>query len=626
MKFYIHKLILWLKVGEPRVLEFENNKFNVITGNSKTGKTAILEIIDYCFCGSESNISYRHIGENVLWYGLNFKINGKDFTIARGERENNYPSSNYYFSGIGEIPKNPITSISESDLKIILEQEFGINEKIAFSYGGKTVKRDSKISYRYFLMFNTLSGNIITHSDTYFDKENIERYREALPRIFDLATGITTMENIVISDKIESLEKDLIKLEKDKLLQQQSVNDKNAELMSLVKRAKEARVINVISDGFEADINNLKSAVTTGLLDLVDIEEENTLEELKKERQNVILKIRKLKRFSRRYAAYKKYLSREESSLMPILYIKKYAENIENDEYKQFLDMLEKEYFQIREVIKNKMPFEMDVDDKLNKLKHELYEIERRIKLCPEIDYITISDKQRYMAIGELKSDFLKLVNEPETISNIDQKISLKEKELNELKTQYVSLEEKRVNMIEALNDYIQTYIDISKDAFEEYGNYLSAFNYKKKTLEMRQNKASFTEKLTSSSDHLFMHMCLFFGLHELILKNKVPYVASFLILDQPSRPYFNNKQYDLNESKEFINKKDDWNKVIQIFKLLNAYINNIRNNKNEFQVIVLEHVSTDAWDGCEYVNLVDIFDGVENALIPPSITNIDIS
>lgn len=68
MTFYIKKIVLWLKNGDTRILKFKNDKVNVITGNSKTGKTAILEIIDYCLCGSDSNISYEHIGENVLWY------------------------------------------------------------------------------------------------------------------------------------------------------------------------------------------------------------------------------------------------------------------------------------------------------------------------------------------------------------------------------------------------------------------------------------------------------------------------------------------------------------------------------------------------------------------------------
>lgn len=87
MNFFIDKLLLWLNDGQLRTLQFANDKVNVITGNSKTGKTAILEIIDYCLCGSNETvvISQEHIAENVAWYGIRFSINNKFFTIARGE-------------------------------------------------------------------------------------------------------------------------------------------------------------------------------------------------------------------------------------------------------------------------------------------------------------------------------------------------------------------------------------------------------------------------------------------------------------------------------------------------------------------------------------------------------------
>lgn len=35
--------------------------------------------------------------------------------------------------------------------------------------------------------------------------------------------------------------------------------------------------------------------------------------------------------------------------------------------------------------------------------------------------------------------------------------------------------------------------------------------------------------------------------------------------------------------------------------------------------MIVLEHVSENAWQNCNNINLVEIFDGIENALIPPN-------
>ncbi len=52
MKFHIESLHLWLASGETRTLSFLPNKVNVITGASHTGKTAILDIFDYCFFAS----------------------------------------------------------------------------------------------------------------------------------------------------------------------------------------------------------------------------------------------------------------------------------------------------------------------------------------------------------------------------------------------------------------------------------------------------------------------------------------------------------------------------------------------------------------------------------------------
>ena len=45
MKFNILKVILWLKSGNVRELTFEPEKINLITGDSSTGKTDIINII-----------------------------------------------------------------------------------------------------------------------------------------------------------------------------------------------------------------------------------------------------------------------------------------------------------------------------------------------------------------------------------------------------------------------------------------------------------------------------------------------------------------------------------------------------------------------------------------------------
>jgi hypothetical protein len=40
-------------------------------------KAAILEIVDYCFFSSKSQISEDTINENILWYGINISVNDK---------------------------------------------------------------------------------------------------------------------------------------------------------------------------------------------------------------------------------------------------------------------------------------------------------------------------------------------------------------------------------------------------------------------------------------------------------------------------------------------------------------------------------------------------------------------
>lgn len=621
MTFYIEEIILWLKNGDTRVLKFENDKVNVITGNSKSGKTAVLEIIDYCLCGSDSNISYEHIGENVLWYGLNFYINGKLYTIARGEFKNETNlSTDYYFSPVGEIPDLPWATVGESQLKEIIEQEFSINSKVTFGYGGKTIKQNSKISYRYFMLFNTLSGDVIDHSKNYFDKMDISRYREALPRIFDLALGITTIENLMIQDKIASIERDIQKLEKDKKLLEKEIENRITSLNIIIKKAKELKIISPNLVEFNQCVGEIKNILETGNLSLVEVKENKEIEELKQKKQRVEIQLTKLRRFKNRYAAYKKSLGAEEAALKPIKYINSiFSNNISNDEYRQFLNVLEFELGNIKKAIKDKMPFEYGVDDKIEGLERELSSIKENLKVMPDIDDTVKNDKERLISIGEIKTEFLKIINQEHSPDAVDESIKAKEKELSEIKDVYSSPEESKLTIIDALNDYVQTYIKVAESALDEYGAYLATFDYNKKVLKLRKSKATTTANITSSSDHLFMHLCLFLGMHQLIMNNKVPYIMPFLIIDQPSRPYFNNSTFDYNKSKESLSKKDDWNKVKEIFKLMDTFFENIFDDNKHFQIILLEHVSTDAWEECNNIHLVEIFDGINNALIPPT-------
>ena len=71
MHFQILKLILWSKAGHaPRVVEFEPGMVNVISGASKTGKSAVIPIIDYCLASGKCSIPVGDIRTACSWFGI----------------------------------------------------------------------------------------------------------------------------------------------------------------------------------------------------------------------------------------------------------------------------------------------------------------------------------------------------------------------------------------------------------------------------------------------------------------------------------------------------------------------------------------------------------------------------
>lgn len=619
MRFYIDQLLLWLKDGSLRKLQFEEDKVNVITGNSKTGKTAVLEIIDYIFCGSDDTvvISQEYIGENVIWYGMKFCINDKIYTIARGAiEENGKFSKEYFFSQTGEIPEIPVAKMGETEIKLILEKEFSINDDVTVSYGGRSIRRNTRLSFRYFLLFNSLSKDTIDNGKLFFDKLTLERYRDVWPQIFDLSLGVIDFDHLIIQRKIDELHQIIAYLETEKKKQSKRKVQIESQISSLIKKAKEAQIIEESLKKEEA-FSKLVELIEKGAEKFTtDFSVEQEYEDLQQKREKVNIQLTKLKRFKKSYGEYKKNLKNDEDSLKPIEYIQReFTENI-SGEYRQFLKILARDLYDIKRAIRGKKPFEFDIDRKIRELTKELSHIDNMLDNAPHVNYMVMPTAQKLIALGEIKAEY-RNIDFGEKDSEIDDDLKNKEQELQELETQFLSIDDRRNLVIDTLNDYIQTYITFSKDALDEYGEYCAWFDYKKQQLTLRKNKTANVAKLSSSSDHLYLHLCLFAGMHQMILNQNAPYIPSFLVIDQPSRPYFNNSEYDYKDSEKSISIKSDWSKVKNIFKLWDEFFSLIMKEKKHFQVIILEHVSEDAWKECEYVHLVEIFDGVDNALIP---------
>ena len=87
MKSYIKAIIIFNENDEKRLVPLKQG-VNIITGESKTGKSALVEIIDYCLCSTRCTIPKGKITDFSYLYVLVMGIGDNTYIIARYNWDN----------------------------------------------------------------------------------------------------------------------------------------------------------------------------------------------------------------------------------------------------------------------------------------------------------------------------------------------------------------------------------------------------------------------------------------------------------------------------------------------------------------------------------------------------------
>lgn len=609
MNFCINKLILWLENGKKRELTFHNNKINVITGGSNTGKSAILDIVDYCFMSSKHRISENIINENILWYGIKCTSENETFIIARKKPIYDNVSNDYYFDSLGNEPELPSVNISKYTLNDFINKKLGINCDVKMPYGGKEIRAGSKISFRYFLMFNTISQDVIDKSSTFFDNQDIERYREALPRIFDLAVGIDTIYNILHKEQRDLFEVELKKLEKKKDIYNKKKLEFIDELNDVIRQAKEYNLIdeNLYNDKAIEALKESVSNIDTHLFNNQNVKYinlSNKILEIKK-------KIRNIELFIEEYDKYKVNLNEIIDSLKPIEFLaEKDAEIIKTSIFDDLIAVYKNDLQYIKKSISKKTPISIDTYNLLDNHKKELERCQKEIDELPENVKFFRSDISKYIFIGQIKSKIDLYLTRAETSDNkVNEDIKRKSELLEAITIKDTS--QSMEKFIKNINIMIKKYMNSIKESLENYQDYLPSFEYFDKKLVLQNPYTLKNEYVGSSSNHMFLHLLLFTALHEYIISSNASFVPSFLIIDQFSRPYWDNDK--TKSSKELPH--TDIAKVKNAVKLLSYFIDNIKNLNKSFQILLFEHIEPELFEQDNNYHLVEEFTN-GNALI----------
>ena len=101
MSLQIQDIVLFSKDGRQRVLALHPGKLNIITGDSKTGKSALIRIVDYCLGSSKCDVPAGVIRDTVSWYGIRLTDGESEHFVARRSPEPDQESTSEAFYSVG---------------------------------------------------------------------------------------------------------------------------------------------------------------------------------------------------------------------------------------------------------------------------------------------------------------------------------------------------------------------------------------------------------------------------------------------------------------------------------------------------------------------------------------------
>ena len=186
MHFQIKKIILWPRGNfDRREINLEVGSVNVISGASKTGKSAVIPIVDYCLCASKCAIPVGKIRENCEWFGVVVETVEGEKLFARREPGDQQQTGDMFILENNEVELPHRITEKNSTLKQAKEVLNRLSGLSSLGMNPATEGyRSDRTGFRDLMAFTFQPQNIIANPDVLFFKADTTEHREKLKSIF----------------------------------------------------------------------------------------------------------------------------------------------------------------------------------------------------------------------------------------------------------------------------------------------------------------------------------------------------------------------------------------------------------------------------------------------------------
>jgi len=200
MSFQILNIVLYGFNGELRDLALQPGHLNIITGASKTGKTALIEIIDYCLGSDECRIPAGIIRRSVAWVGVRLQVQeGQAFVARRLPEQGQSTSSDVYYDVRREIQLPGYETLRQTTnpkaLELLISRHAGIGENVHEPAEGQT-RGALTANIRHALFFSFQQQGEIISNKHLFHKQGEEFIPRTIKDVLPYFLGAVDDEHV----------------------------------------------------------------------------------------------------------------------------------------------------------------------------------------------------------------------------------------------------------------------------------------------------------------------------------------------------------------------------------------------------------------------------------------------
>lgn len=243
----IRELVLYGYNGKVRHLPFALGQVNIITGRSKSGKSVVGDIIDYCLGGDSCNIADGVVRDNVAWYGLLLQFEHERVFVARKNPDKGQQTTGVCYIDIGEKIEAPdncdfSSNTNVSGIEESLTRRIGISENLSTPPEGQS-RLPLAANIRHALYYCFQGQDEIAAKNFLFHHQSDDFITQAIKDTIPYFLGAISEEALTLENERSILKRKLT-LEKRKLEENRNLMGGGSErAISLIGEARQAGLI-----------------------------------------------------------------------------------------------------------------------------------------------------------------------------------------------------------------------------------------------------------------------------------------------------------------------------------------------------------------------------------------------